>query len=270
MGTGVRNDYPGKGHRSDLEAGFGTRRRLPRGAEVCAALHELSSRSSRRRRRDSGRSHRRSCGVYAGRPTQPSLQTTRPAAFSAGSATLNACTIIDVRSSQHRNARSRLRPMSTAFAPHRRAASRECNSVQRTELQTVAPRRADERTVGNLVPRVAGNEVGLRRAVLQRLRAGRARGPSPARHTACPVIHRVLPRPPEKSWKCGQFRGRKMRKIRVGDACTDPSRPVDSLLHRARSASRSKPLPRAVGGSRRFTGKVDESATGSVNFCVDR
>ena len=182
MGTGVRNDYPGKGHRSDLEAGFGTRRRLPRGAEVCAALHELSSRRSRRRRRDSGRSHRRSCGVYAGRPTQPSLQTAGPAAFSAGSATLNACTIIDVRSSQHRNARSRLRPMSTAFAPHRRAASRECNSVQRTELQTVAPRRADERTVGNLVPRVAGNEVGLRRAVLQRLRAGdgpRARPGSP-------------------------------------------------------------------------------------------
>ncbi len=41
------------------------------------------------------------------------------------------------------------------------------------------------------------------------------------------------------------------------------------FLHRARSASRSKPLPRAVGGSRRFTGKVDESATGSVNFWSD-
>ena len=39
--------------------------------------------------------------------------------------------------------------------------------------------------------------------------------------------------------------------------------------HRARGASRSKPLPRAVGGSRRFTGKVDESATGSVNFWSD-
>ena len=176
---------------------------------------------------------------------------------------------MSVRSSQHRNVRSRLRPMSTAFAPHRPAASRQSNSVLRTELQTVASRRADEHTVGNLVPRVAGNQVGLRRAVLQRLRAGRSRGPSPARHTACPVIHRVLPRPPEKSWKCGQFRGRKMRQICVEDACTDPSRPVDSLLHRARSASRSKPLPRAVGGSRRFTGKVDESATGSVNFCVD-
>src|SRR6266568_8298519 len=37
-------------------------------------------------------------------------------------------------------------------------------------------------------------------------------------------------------------------------------------VHRVRSASRSKPLPRAVGASRGFTGKVDESATGSVNF----
>jgi hypothetical protein len=36
-------------------------------------------------------------------------------------------------------------------------------------------------------------------------------------------------------------------------------------LHRARSASRSKPLPVAVGGSRRPAGTVDESATGSVN-----
>src|SRR5581483_8540920 len=41
---------------------------------------------------------------------------------------------------------------------------------------------------------------------------------------------------------------------------------LSSPVHRARSASRSKPLPRAVGGSRRFTGEVDESATGSVNF----
>src|SRR6185312_9902605 len=53
---------------------------------------------------------------------------------------------------------------------------------------------------------------------------------------------------------------------RLGTTCTPPPHPVGSLLHRARSASRSKPLPRAVGGSRRFTGKVDKSATGSVNF----
>ena len=79
------------------------------------------------------------------------------------SASTLARTQVSVRSSQHRNVRSRLRPMNTAFAPHRPAASRQSNSVLRTELQTVASRRADERTVGNLVPRVAGNQVGLRR-----------------------------------------------------------------------------------------------------------
>ncbi len=36
-------------------------------------------------------------------------------------------------------------------------------------------------------------------------------------------------------------------------------------LHRARSAGRSKPLPRAVRGSGKPAGTVDESATGSVN-----
>ena len=30
--------------------------------------------------------------------------------------------------------------------------------------------------------------------------------------------------------------------------------------------SRSKPFARAVGGSRKFAGKVDQNATGSVNF----
>jgi len=50
-------------------------------------------------------------------------------------------------------------------------------------------------------------------------------------------------------------------------SCSDTGRTLDSPLHRARSASRSKRLLRAVGGSRRFTGEVDESATGSVNFC---
>jgi hypothetical protein len=49
-------------------------------------------------------------------------------------------------------------------------------------------------------------------------------------------------------------------------ALSGPGRRVRLFLHRARSASRSKQLPRAVGGSRRFTGDVDESATGSVNF----
>ena len=97
-------------------------------------------------------------------------------------------------------------------------------------------------------------------------RSARVRRLSPRRHAPCPLIHRVLPRQPQKSWKCGQFPERKMRQMCLGGACQDVSHPVDSFLHRARSASRSKPLPRAVGGSRRFTGEVDESATGSVNF----
>src|SRR4051794_37850764 len=80
------------------------------------------------------------------------------------------------------------------------------------------------------------------------------------------MIHRVVPRPAEKPWKCGQFAVRKMRQFCFAGPCPDLSEALDSLLHRARSASRSKPLPRAVGGSRRFTGEVDESATGSVNY----
>src|ERR1044072_4971858 len=39
-----------------------------------------------------------------------------------------------------------------------------------------------------------------------------------------------------------------------------------SLLHRARSESRSQLLLGVLGGSRRFPGVVDGSATGSVNF----
>jgi hypothetical protein len=50
------------------------------------------------------------------------------------------------------------------------------------------------------------------------------------------------------------------------EVLSPPGRRDRLLLHRARSASRSKQLPRAVGGSRRFTGDVDKSATGSVNF----
>ena len=37
-------------------------------------------------------------------------------------------------------------------------------------------------------------------------------------------------------------------------------------VHRARSASRSKRFAGTVGGSRKFLGAVDESATGSVSF----
>jgi hypothetical protein len=79
-------------------------------------------------------------------------------------------------------------------------------------------------------------------------------------------IHRVLPRRTQRPWKCGQFPVRKMRPFCASRALPGHGRRVRLRLHRARSASRSKQLPRAVGGSRRFTGDVDESATGSVNF----
>ena len=79
-------------------------------------------------------------------------------------------------------------------------------------------------------------------------------------------IHNVFPRARNSLWKCGHISARKLRAFRPKPACPTRSRSVTSLLHRARSASRSKPLPRAVGGSRRFTGEVDKSATGSVNF----
>ena len=43
---------------------------------------------------------------------------------------------------------------------------------------------------------------------------------------------------------------------------------IRCFVHRARGVSRPKPFPGAVGGSRRFVGRVDENATGSVNFCL--
>src|SRR5437899_9894158 len=41
---------------------------------------------------------------------------------------------------------------------------------------------------------------------------------------------------------------------------------LDSHLRRARSASRSKPSPKAVAGRRKSAEAVDESETGSANF----
>ncbi len=61
----------------------------------------------------------------------------------------------------------------------------------------------------------------------------------------------------------------KQRSYCCGGACPPWSAALGCLLHRARSVSRPKLLPRAVGASRRFVGLVDESATGSVNFCPD-
>jgi hypothetical protein len=79
-------------------------------------------------------------------------------------------------------------------------------------------------------------------------------------------IHRLLPRPPQTPWKCGQFAVRKMRAFHLRQPLSGRGSRVRLFLHRARSASRPKQLAGAVGGSRRFPGDVDESATGSVNF----
>src|SRR4051812_3750959 len=60
----------------------------------------------------------------------------------------------------------------------------------------------------------------------------------------------------------------KARKLQPGvqrGSCTVSFGPLGSLLHRARSASRSKRLPGAVPARGRFPGSVDESETGSVN-----
>src|SRR6185312_17093581 len=48
-------------------------------------------------------------------------------------------------------------------------------------------------------------------------------------------------------------------------SCGGSARSLDSLGRRARSASRTKPSPRAVGGSRRSTRTVDESEIDSAN-----
>ena len=60
---------------------------------------------------------------------------------------------------------------------------------------------------------------------------------------------------------------RKEREFPSAGALKPPMPPtLDSQLHRARSAGRSKPGPRAVRGSGKPTGPGDESATGSVNL----
>jgi hypothetical protein len=103
-------------------------------------------------------------------------------------------------------------------------------------------------------------------ALLARHRSGRAGPRRSAWFPGLADIHRVLPRRLQKPWKCGQFAVRKMRAFPRGGPCIRPGPRGRLSLHRARSASRPKQFPRAVGGSRKFPGDVDESATGSVNF----
>ena len=59
------------------------------------------------------------------------------------------------------------------------------------------------------------------------------------------------------------------RKAVLGSLTVRPEA-IGSIPHRARSASRSKLYLTALRGSGRSVGRVDESATGSVNFFLQR
>ncbi len=68
---------------------------------------------------------------------------------------------------------------------------------------------------------------------------------------------------------CGNVENMKFPQIAAMTFC-DPltalSETLDCVLRRARSASRSKPSPKAVAGRRKSAETVDESETGSANF----
>jgi hypothetical protein len=66
-------------------------------------------------------------------------------------------------------------------------------------------------------------------------------------------------------WKCGKLNFCKLRPFRRWDPCGRTWPLLDSRLRRARSASRSKPEAKAVGGSRRSAEPVDESEIDSAN-----
>src|SRR5437016_10394534 len=68
-----------------------------------------------------------------------------------------------------------------------------------------------------------------------------------------------------RSNQAGRRRASKLRHFVSRTPCAGTAGPLDSLARRARSASRTKPSPRAVGGSRRSTRTVDESETDSAN-----
>ena len=56
-----------------------------------------------------------------------------------------------------------------------------------------------------------------------------------------------------------------LRTFRSRASCADTSEAIRSLSRRARSASRSKPISKAVGGSRESARAVDERETDSAN-----
>jgi hypothetical protein len=69
-------------------------------------------------------------------------------------------------------------------------------------------------------------------------------------------------------WK--KEKSAKSAKLRFSGPCNERAPALVSPLRRARSASRAKPIPRAVAGRRKSPGAVDGSETGSANDLAQR
>ena len=69
-------------------------------------------------------------------------------------------------------------------------------------------------------------------------------------------------------WK--KEKGAKSVKLRSPGSCNTRAPALVSPLRRARSASRTRQIPRAVAGRRKSPGSVDESETGSANDLAQR
>ena len=67
-------------------------------------------------------------------------------------------------------------------------------------------------------------------------------------------------------WKCWKQKKPQIAATTFSDPLHRLLETLDSHLRRARSASRSKPSPKAVAGRRKSAEAGDESETGSANF----
>src|SRR5439155_1273502 len=70
----------------------------------------------------------------------------------------------------------------------------------------------------------------------------------------------------DRLWKCWKRKTSQIAATTFSDPLHHVLDTLDCPLRRARSASRSKPSPKAVAGRRKSAEAVDESETGSANF----
>ena len=110
---------------------------------------------------------------------------------------------------------------------------------------------------------VAGSRTPVRRTPSGRTLTPAGASSSSGSLTAVGCVQPKLPRP-ASAGLCLQ----RARFFAAKRPCGRGFSRLHSPLHRARGASRSKPSRGAVRGSGWSTGEADESATGSVNFCV--